>query len=33
MQTGDKPTEEWELKKAKANLKLDDEQFKRKTSN
>jgi hypothetical protein len=33
MQTGDKPTEEWELKKAKANPKLDDEQFKRKTSN
>jgi hypothetical protein len=33
MQTGDKPTEEWDLKKAKANPKLDDEQFKRKTSN
>jgi hypothetical protein len=33
MQTGDKPTEEWELKKAKANPKLDDDQFKRKTSN
>jgi hypothetical protein len=33
MQTGDKPSEEWELKKAKANPKLDDEQFKRKTSN
>jgi hypothetical protein len=33
MQSGDKPTEEWELKKAKANPKLDDEQFKRKTSN
>jgi hypothetical protein len=33
MQTGDKPTEEWELKKAKANPKFDDEQFKRKTSN
>jgi hypothetical protein len=33
MQTGDKPTEEWELKKSKANPKLDDEQFKRKTSN
>jgi hypothetical protein len=33
MQTGDKPTEEWELKKAKVNPKLDDEQFKRKTSN
>jgi hypothetical protein len=33
MQTGDKPTEEWELKKSKPNPKLDDEQFKRKTSN
>jgi len=33
MQTGDKPTEEWELKKSKANPKFDDEQFKRKTSN
>lgn len=33
MQSGDKPTEEWELKKAKANPKIDDEQFKRKTSN
>ena len=33
MQTGDKPTEEWELKKAKANPKLEDDQFKRKTSN
>jgi len=33
MQTGDKPTEEWELKKSKANPKLDDDQFKRKTSN
>jgi hypothetical protein len=33
VQTGDKPTEEWELKKAKANPKFDDEQFKRKTSN
>ena len=33
IQTGDKPTEEWEIKKAKANPKLDDEQFKRKTSN
>jgi hypothetical protein len=33
MQTGDKPSEEWELKKSKANPKLDDEQFKRKTSN
>lgn len=33
MQTGDKPTEEWELKKSKTNPKLDDDQFKRKTSN
>jgi hypothetical protein len=33
IQTGDKPTEEWEIKKAKVNPKLDDEQFKRKTSN
>jgi hypothetical protein len=33
MQTGDKPTEEWELKKAKPNVKLDDDQFKRKTTN
>jgi hypothetical protein len=33
MQTGDKPTEEWELKKSKVNPKFDDEQFKRKTSN
>jgi hypothetical protein len=33
MQTGDKPTEEWELKKSKANPKLDDEQFKRESSN
>jgi hypothetical protein len=33
MQTGDKPSEEWELKKGKANPKLDDDQFKRKSSN
>jgi hypothetical protein len=33
VQTGDKPTEEWDLKKAKVNPKLDDEQFKRKATN
>lgn len=33
MQSGEKPTEEWELKKAKVNPKFEDDQFKRKQSN
>jgi hypothetical protein len=33
LQTGDKPSQEWEIKKFKVNATLDPEQFKRKTSN
>jgi hypothetical protein len=33
LQTGDKPSQEWEIKKFKINPTLDAEQFKKKTSN
>lgn len=33
LQIGEKPAQEWELKKFKVNAKVDEEQFKRKTSN
>ncbi|HEY8548489.1 MAG TPA: hypothetical protein VIL35_00920 [Vicinamibacterales bacterium] len=32
IQVGDKPTQEWELKKVKVNAKLEEDQFKRKSS-